>query len=73
LTALRQGEAFVPPPSPRGERQGSARRNRLRPSALSVSSSAADFTEGSDSPSSAGHSRQPTRVDEEDLPSDGGR
>ncbi|KAG8905981.1 hypothetical protein FRC01_008182, partial [Tulasnella sp. 417] len=69
LAALKTGGlgSFIPP-SPRSERPGSTRR-RLRPSALSISSSAADF-EDNESVSSAGHSRNGTRstIFEEEVP-----
>lgn len=73
LAALKTGGlgAFVPP-SPRSERLGSGRR-RIRPSGLSISSSAADL-EDSESVSSAGHSRHGTRstIFEEELPTPNG-
>lgn len=73
LAALKTGGlgAFVPS-SPRSERPGSGRR-RIRPSGLSISSSAADL-EDSESVSSAGHSRHGTRstIFEEELPTPNG-
>lgn len=70
LAALQQDgfQAFAPP-SPRSERPGSTRKTRLR-SALSISSSAADFAEEPRTPSSASHTRNPTEdiTEEEAAP-----